>query len=153
MRKVNDSFSKVIEMVKNVNDAFATITPFASTQSKQKLNERFEQWLCDVPQTFEIDSETKTVVLEGSGIGDEAKTVSCDDNQATNAHIENNFYTHVYDNSSTITSVTSKTRTSSTSSKISVKLMQAQEELKITQLQVSQLDELAEENAQFEIGV
>ena len=89
---------------------------------------------------------------EKSGIGDEIKTVLCDDNQATNAQIENDFYKDVHENSSTITSVTSKTRAISTSSKISVKRMHAQERLKIAQLQASQLDELAkEENAQIEL--
>ena len=68
---------------------------------------------------------------EESGINDETKTVPCDDNQATTAYIENDFYEDVHDNSSTITSVTSKTRASSTSSKISVKRIQAQERLKM----------------------
>ena len=89
---------------------------------------------------------------EESGIGGERKTVPYDENQATTAQIENDFYKDVHDNSSTMISVTSKTRSSSTSSKISVKRMQAQERLKIAQLQASQLDELAEEeNAQFEL--
>ena len=73
-------------------------------------------------------------------------------NQPNNAQIENDFYKDVHDNSSTMTRVTSKTRASSTSSNISVKRMQAQERLKIVQLQASQLDELAEEeNAQFQL--
>ena len=89
---------------------------------------------------------------EESGIGGKTKTVPYDENQATIAQIENDFYKDVHDNSSTMTSVTSKTRASLTSSKISVKRMQAQERLKIAQLQASQLDELAEEeNAQFEL--
>ena len=152
MREVNDNSSKLIEMVKNADDESATITPFGLTQSKQKLNERVKQWLRDVPQTSGVDKETKTVVPEETGIGGGTKTVPYDENQATTAQIENDFYKDVHDNSSTMTSVTSKTRASSTSSKISVKRMQAQERLKIAQLQASQLDELAEEeNAQFEL--
>ena len=99
MRKVNDNSSKLIEVVENVNKESATITPFASTQSKQKFNERVKQWLCDVPQTSGVDKETKTVVPEESGIGEKTKTVPYDDNQATNAHIENDFYKDVHDNS------------------------------------------------------
>ena len=131
MREVNDNSSKLIEMVKNADDESATITPFGLTQSKQKFNERVKQWLRVVP--------------EESGLGGETKTVPYDENQPNTAQIENDFYKDVHDNSSTMTSVTSKTRASSTSSKISVKRMQAQERLKITQLQASQLDELAEE--------
>ena len=123
MRKINDNSSKLIEMVKNADDESATITPFALTQSKQNFNERVKQLLRDVPQTFEIDNKTKTVVPEQTRIGDKTKTVFYDDNQATNAHIENEFYKDVHDNSSTITSVTSKSRTSSTSSEISMKRM------------------------------
>ena len=152
MREVNDNSSKLIKMVKNADDDSTTITPFALTQSKQKFNERVKQWLPDVLQTSGVDNETKTVVPEESGIGDEPKTVLCDNNQATNADIENDFYKDVHDNSSAVTSVTSKTRASSMSSKISLKRMQAQKWLKIAQLQASQLDELAEEeNAQFEL--
>ena len=89
---------------------------------------------------------------EESGLGGETKTVPYDENQPNTAQIENDFYKDVHDNSSTMTSVTSKTRASSTSSKISVKRMQAQERLKIAQLQASQLDKLEEEeNAQFEL--
>ena len=71
------------------------------TKYKQKFNEHFKQYLRDVPQTSGVDNESKTVVLEESGIGDETKTVSCGNNQATNAHIENDFYNNVHDNSST----------------------------------------------------
>ena len=145
MREVNDNSSLLIEMVKNADDESATITPFGLTQSKQKFNERVKQWLRDVPQTSGVDNEK-------SGLGGETKTVPYDENQPNTAQIENDFYKDVHDNSSTMTTVTSKTRTSSTSSKISVKRMQAQERLKIAQLQVPQLDELAEEeNAQFEL--
>ena len=152
MREVNDNSSKLIEMVKNADDESATITPFGLTQSKQKFNERVKQWLRDVPQTSGVDNETKTVVPEESGLGGETKTVPYDENQPNTAQIENDFYKDVHDNSSTMTTLTSKTRTSSTSAKISVKRMQAQERLKIAQLQASQLDELAEEeNAQFEL--
>ena len=152
MREVNDNSSKLIEMVKNADDESATITPFGLTQSKQKFNERVKQWLHDVPQSSGVDNETKTVVPEESGLGGETKTVPYDENQPNTAQIENDFYKDVYDNSSTMTSVTSKTRASSTSSKISVKRMQAQERLKIAKLQARQLDELAEEeNAQFEL--
>ena len=130
----------------------ATITPFALTQSKQKFNEHVKQWLRDVPQTSGVDNKTKTVVPEESGIGNETKTAPCDDNQATNAHIEIDFYKNVHDNSSTITSENSKTRASLTFSKISIQGMQAQERLKIAHLQASQFDELAEvENTQFEL--
>ena len=102
-------------------------------------------------QVCYVTSETKTVVPEESGLGGETKTVPYDENQLNTAQIENDFYKDVHDNSSTMTSVISKTRASLTSSKISVKRMQAQERLKIAQLQASQLDELAEEeNAQFE---
>ena len=83
MREVNDNSSKLIEMVKNANDEFATITTFALAQNKQNFNERVKQWLRDVPQTSGVDSETKTVPY--------------DDNQATNAHIENDFYEDVHD--------------------------------------------------------
>ena len=152
MREVNDNSSKLIEMVKNAEDESATITSFGLTQSKQKFNERVKQWLCDVPQTSGLDNETKTVVPEESGLGGETKTVPYDENQPNTAQIENDFYKDVHNNLSTMTSVTSKTRASSTSSKISVKCMQAQERLEIAQLQASQLDELAEEeNAQFEL--
>ena len=134
MRQVSDNSSKLIEMVKNVNDESATIISFVFTQSKQKFNERVKQWLRDVLQTSEEDNNTKSVVPEESGIGDEAKTVFYDGNQATNAHIKKDFYKDVHNNSSTIASVTSKTRPSSMSSKISVNCMQAQEWLKIAQL-------------------
>ena len=123
-------------MVKSVNDESATITSFALIQSKQKFNERVKQWLRDDPQTYGEDNKTKTVVPERCGIGDETKTASYDNDQAIIASIENDFYKDVHNNSSTITKATSKMRTSSTSSKISVKCMQAQEQLKIAQLQV-----------------
>ena len=151
MREVNDNSSKLIKMVKNADDESATITPFGLTQSKQKFNERVKQWLRDVPQTSGVDNETKNVVPEESGLGGETKTVLYDENQPNTAQIENDFYKDVHDNSSTMTRVTGKTRVSSTCFKISVKRMQAQERLKIAQLQASQLDELAEENAQFEL--
>ena len=80
------------------------ILRFALTQSKLKFNKRVKQWLGDVSQTSGVDDEAKTVVLEWSGISDETKTAPYDNNQATNAHIENDFCKDVHDNSSTITS-------------------------------------------------
>ena len=70
-------------MVVNVNDESATITSFALTQRKPKFNKCIKQWLRDVPQTSSVDNHTKALLLEESGIGEEAKIVLDDDNQAT----------------------------------------------------------------------